>query len=162
MLNKARIFAMHAHGDQMYGNKPYVYHLDKVANLLADFGEDAQVIGYLHDVLEDTKASRSEIEKMFGELTARCVSLLSDESGQTRTERKTKTYAKLALVESPFTLALIVKTADRLANVSECVDQGNQKNLSMYKQEHPEFKKAVFRTSLCDSLWEALDPLVIN
>jgi guanosine-3',5'-bis(diphosphate) 3'-pyrophosphohydrolase len=161
MLHKARIFAIHAHGDQMYGDNPYIYHLDKVASLLVDHGEDAQVIGYLHDVLEDTKTSYLEIKNIFGDLTANCVSLLTDESGQTRAERKAKTYAKLALAEGSHTLALIVKTADRLANVNECVNQGNQKLLFVYRQEHPEFKKAVFRPGLCDGLWLLLDALII-
>jgi guanosine-3',5'-bis(diphosphate) 3'-pyrophosphohydrolase len=157
MLHKARAFALNAHGDQMYGEKPYIYHLDKVAALLADFGEDAQIIGYLHDVLEDTKTSYVEIERSFSSLVAECVSLLTDESGDSRAERKVKTYAKLAMVEGSRSLALIVKTADRLANVDECIAQNNQKLLSMYRQEHLKFKEAVFRPSLCDGLWFLLD-----
>jgi guanosine-3',5'-bis(diphosphate) 3'-pyrophosphohydrolase len=160
MLHKARTFAVNAHGDQMYGEKPYIYHLDKVATLLVDFGEDAQIIGYLHDVLEDTKINYAEIERNFGSLVADCVSLLTDELGSSRAERKAKTYAKLALVEGSYKLALIVKTADRLANVDECVTQNNQKLLSMYRQEHIKFKEAVYRPNLCDGLWLLLDSLI--
>jgi guanosine-3',5'-bis(diphosphate) 3'-pyrophosphohydrolase len=160
MLHKARVFAVNAHGDQMYGEKPYIYHLDKVATLLVDFGEDAQIVGYLHDVLEDTETSYAEIEKIFGSLVANCVSLLTDELGDSRAERKAKTYAKLALVKGSHNLALIAKTADRLANVDECVTQNDQKLLSMYRQEHPKFKEAVFRPALCDRLWLLLDSLI--
>jgi guanosine-3',5'-bis(diphosphate) 3'-pyrophosphohydrolase len=160
MLHKARTFAVNAHGDQMYGEKPYIYHLDKVAILLVDFGEDAQIIGYLHDVLEDTKINYAEIERNFGSLVADCVSLLTDELGSSRAERKAKTYANLALVEGSYKLALIVKTADRLANVDECVTQNNQKLLSMYRQEHIKFKEAVYRSNLCDGLWLLLDSLI--
>lgn len=160
MLHKARTFALDAHGDQMYGKKPYIYHLDKVANLLVDFGEEAQIIGYLHDVLEDTNTSYAEIEKIFGSLVADCVSLLTDELGESRAKRKAKTCAKLALVEGSHNLALIAKTADRLANVDECVTQNNYELLSMYRQEHLKFKEAVFRPNLCNELWKLLDSLI--
>jgi guanosine-3',5'-bis(diphosphate) 3'-pyrophosphohydrolase len=160
MLHKARTFAINAHGDQMYGEKPYIYHLDKVATLLFDFGEDAQIIGYLHDVLEDTETDYAEIERNFGSLVADCVSLLTDELGNSRAERKAKTYAKLALVEGLHNLALIAKTADRLANVEECVTQNSHKLLSMYRQEHLKFKEAVFRPNLCNELWRLLDSLI--
>jgi guanosine-3',5'-bis(diphosphate) 3'-pyrophosphohydrolase len=36
-LNRARAFAVAAHGDQMYGDQPYSFHLDMVAEILAAF-----------------------------------------------------------------------------------------------------------------------------
>ncbi len=48
---RARDFAIAAHGEQRYGDHPYVFHLDAVAALLAPYGVDAQTIGYLHDVV---------------------------------------------------------------------------------------------------------------
>ena len=56
-LNHARSFAIAAHADQMYGDQPYSFHLDAVVELLAVFGEQAQIIGILHDVVEDTDVS---------------------------------------------------------------------------------------------------------
>lgn len=89
---------MKAHGEQRYGDQPYVYHLDGVAGLLLPYGRTAQVIGYLHDVVEDTPVTVADIERTFGGLIAQCVALLTDEPGETRAARKAKTYAKLALV----------------------------------------------------------------
>ena len=57
MLDQARAFALAAHGDQMYGARPYSFHLDAVVRLLSPYGIEAQVIGYLHDVVEDTEVS---------------------------------------------------------------------------------------------------------
>ena len=41
-LTRARSFAIAAHGDQTYGDEPYVFHLDAVVELLAPFGLDAR------------------------------------------------------------------------------------------------------------------------
>lgn len=37
LLQEARSFAEKAHGDQMYGNDPYIEHLDDVFYILADY-----------------------------------------------------------------------------------------------------------------------------
>ena len=42
----------------------------------SDDNEQAQVIAYLHDVIEDTDKTEKDIEKEFGSLVARCVSIL--------------------------------------------------------------------------------------
>jgi (p)ppGpp synthase/HD superfamily hydrolase len=54
MINKAKEFAIKHHGEQKYGDRPYSFHLDQVVSYLVPYGETAQVIGYLHDVVEDT------------------------------------------------------------------------------------------------------------
>ena len=96
MIEKAREFAIAKHGDQKYGSRPYSYHLDQVVSLLEPYGELAQVIGYLHDVVEDTGTSTEEVEREFGSTVAACVAVLTDEPGTTRKERKEKTYQKMA------------------------------------------------------------------
>ena len=153
MLNQARDFAIAAHGDQTYGEQPYVFHLDAVVAHLTDFGEPAQVVGYLHDVVEDTPTTSDDIEQVFGEFVSQCVAIVTDEPGKNRKERKTKTYAKMSKVEGNLSLALVVKAADRLANLESCVKDENQGLLDMYKKEHAVFEPAVFRENLCDDLW---------
>ncbi|MES2570989.1 MAG: HD domain-containing protein [Verrucomicrobiota bacterium] len=157
MVETARAFAIAAHGHQKYGERPYVHHLDAVALLLAPYGEQAQVIGYLHDVVEDTTVSEADVRARFGGHVASCVSLLTDEAGATRKEKKARTYAKLALVTGSTELALIVKVADRLANVRACVADGNRAMWETYLNEQPSFKSAAYRAGLCESLWSELD-----
>jgi (p)ppGpp synthase/HD superfamily hydrolase len=53
-VSRARAFAIKAHGEQRYGDQRYSFHLEAVAELLHPFGIDAQTVGYLHDVVEDT------------------------------------------------------------------------------------------------------------
>jgi (p)ppGpp synthase/HD superfamily hydrolase len=159
---RARAFALTAHGDQRYGNHPYAFHLDAVAHLLEPYGPDAQVVGYLHDVAEDTKVSLEQIRVEFGEVAADCVALVTDGPGANREQRKAATNAKLSQVDAsgPKRLALIVKAADRLANITESVRATGGSKLEMYRLEHPAFRSAAFRAGLCDALWERMEALL--
>ena len=156
----ARAYAVAMHGAQRYGDYPYVHHLDAVVAVLAPYGAEAQTIGYLHDVVEDTDATVDDVRQRFGDLAAACVALLSDAPGATRKERKAKTYAKLALVSGPEELALLVKVADRLSNVRSCVADDLGDLWETYRGEQQAFKSAAFRAGQCDALWLELDGLL--
>ena len=160
MIDQARAFALAAHGDQMYGARPYSFHLDAVVRLLSPYGIEAQVIGYLHDVVEDTEVSEGEIRQHFGRLIAECVGLLTDAPGANRAERKARTYARLATIDGPAELALVVKVADRLANVRTCLIDDRRGLREVYSREHPAFRRAVYREGLCEPLWVELDTLL--
>jgi (p)ppGpp synthase/HD superfamily hydrolase len=162
MKKKARDFAINAHKGQQYGNHPYVLHLDAVAHLLQPFGETAVVLGYLHDVLEDTPVSLTQVEQEFGPLIANRLTLLTDEQGANRKERKRKTYEKLSRLPQDMDGVLAVKVADRLANVRASLDDGNVKLLKMYLAEHASFRQAVFRQGSCDDLWHQLNDLLVQ
>lgn len=160
MKQQARSFAIAAHAEQRYGDHPYAVHLDAVAELAAPYGEEAVVVAYLHDTAEDTTATIAEIESKFGPKIAACVALLTDEPGANRKERKAKTYAKLAGVQGPNELALIVKAADRLANVRACVNDRKQSLWQLYRSEQATFKSSAYRNGLCDPLWTELELLL--
>jgi len=57
-------------------------------------------------------------------------------------------------------LALIVKAADRLANLRESAKAGKASKLEMYRGEHPSFRNAACRRGLCDGLWEEMDQII--
>lgn len=157
---RARAFAVAAHGTQTYGEHPYVFHLDAVAALASSYGDEAVVVAYLHDVVEDTAVRLDEVASIFGSAVARCVALLTDEPGANRKERKARTYARLAQVQGPDELALIVKAADRLANVRACVEDHNDRLWRVYRDEHAAFRSAAYRPGQCEPLWAALDALL--
>lgn len=163
-IEKARQMAVAAHGEQKYGEHPYSVHLDDVAQLCAPFGEDAQVIAYLHDTLEDTDLSVASIADEFGGVVAGCVGLLTDPVLPNRKARKEASYALLASVDadSAMKLALVVKAADRLANVRASFRDRNMGLLSMYRKEHEAFKKAVLRAGLNDGLVSTVDQLLAS
>ena len=155
---EARAFAVAAHGDQKYGSHSYSHHLDAVVALLAPFGEQAQIVGYLHDTIEDTATTVAQIRDRFGAEIAECVALVTDESGANRRERKAKTNAKLAATSNQ--TALIVKAADRLANLQASLQNQANDKLQMYRREHEAFRQAVYRSGLCDELWAKIEGII--
>ncbi|WP_444934620.1 HD domain-containing protein [Microbulbifer sp. JTAC008] len=159
MRNKARSFAIQAHGDQRYGSFPYSVHLDEVAKIASEYGEEAEVVAYLHDVIEDTDVTAKEIEDIFGELVSRCVCILSDEPGETRKIRKSATYQKMAKVSGSEELALLVKAADRLANMRACLRSGDKAFLNMYRGEYEVFRRSAYRPNLCDKIWSEIEEI---
>ncbi len=160
MLEAARSFALQAHASQRYGDRPYAFHLEAVVELLSPYGAEAQIIGYLHDVIEDTTVTENDIRRRFGARIAECVSLLTDSPGASRAERKAGTYARLAKGDGASELALVVKAADRLANVRSCVADQRNGLWEVYRREHPSFRQAAYRASLCEPLWAELDALL--
>jgi guanosine-3',5'-bis(diphosphate) 3'-pyrophosphohydrolase len=160
-LLEARKFAIEAHGEQKYGNFPYSYHLDNVVDIVYDFGEEASIVAQLHDVLEDTKVPVGDIVAAFGAVVATHVLALTDPVRENRKERKKASYEILSKFKTEENkTCLIVKAADRLANVREGVRTDNKHKLSMYAKEHEAFKDAVYVSGLCDEIWKELDNLI--
>lgn len=157
----ARQFADAAHNGQKYGEDPYVRHLDDVATLLEPFGDAARILGYLHDIYEDTDTTFDAVAKDFGEGMAYLVAAVTDVSGKNRRERKRATNGKLSRLPSNLTMALVVKAADRLANLRECRRTGDSR-LEMYRREHDDFFQAAYRPGLCDSFWEEMAKLLTD
>lgn len=150
-------FAMKAHGDQMYGNLPYITHLSDVYRVLLKIGiQDVEILStaWLHDVLEDTAYHYSAIVQLTNKNVAEMVYAITDELGRNRRERKEKTWPKLIKNEK----AIVVKQADMLANVNQGIVEGSSL-LNMYKKEYPAFKK-YFGDHGCTDLWEELNRLI--
>lgn len=154
-------------GAQMYGSEPYVVHLDEVAALAEPYGTAAKVVAYLHDTVEDTQTRSKEevfadIISKFGKNVAGAVLGLSDEPGETRKERKAKTYermSKIPIDDIWGRVILIVKAADRLANARRCV-KDQSPLLKMYRKEQAQFRAAVYRSGVNDELMTEIDKLL--
>src|SRR5215510_1000930 len=146
LFEQARDLAIAAHGDQLYGDKPYAFHLGAVVGVLKRFGADLAdpatapllIAAWLHDTLEDTTLTRDEVETRFGNEVAELVWRVTDEPGATRKERKPATYRKTRENET----AIVLKLADRIANVEASLESGGRL-LHMYQREQSEFKLAL-------------------
>jgi (p)ppGpp synthase/HD superfamily hydrolase len=158
----AREFAKKYHTSQMYGKHPYIYHLDMMYEVVKKFGETAQIVAYLHDVIEYTTRTKEDIEKEFGKYISELVYLISDEFGRNRKERKIKTNEKLSniLKGTDEEIALICKAADRLVNMQECVKTQNKDLYLMYEKEFLNFFQAVYRIGLAGPIWIELLKLI--
>ncbi len=160
VIQQAMEFAAKAHEGQTYGpNEPYTAHLAAVAKIVAG-DEMAEIVAWLHDVVEDTPVTLREVGRSFGPFIAECVALLTDEQGVNRKERKAKSHAKLAKAQPQHFTALKVKVADRVANVEACVAKGNAGLLFMYRREQESFRAAAYRPGLCDDLWNRIEAAI--
>lgn len=161
LIHNAMLFAIRAHGDQKYGPYPYIYHLTMVDNILCSYGytaPEARCTAYLHDVLEDTKITREELEKEFTSLIANWVYLVTNESGKNRKERHQKTYPKIRTNQ----FAVALKLCDRIANVQFSIEMNDTGKLEMYRKEHNEFKKALWKENEHYATWLELDQLLLR
>lgn len=157
---RARAWALGHHGDQRYGDLHYAAHLDDVAALVEPWGEGAVVVAYLHDVVEDTAVGLEDVADTFGSWVAACVDLVTDPPGADRRARKAVAVARWTACPPEFHTALVVKAADRLANLRACVRDGRTKLLAMYRGEHEAFRAAVYRPELCDPLWDEIEAIL--
>jgi guanosine-3',5'-bis(diphosphate) 3'-pyrophosphohydrolase len=123
LLNKAYVYAMQKHGSQMRASgDPYFAHPLEVAAILTDLKlDDASiVVGLLHDTIEDTDATRAEIDQMFGpEIGAIVDGLTKIERLNlvSREQAQAENLRKLLLAISADVRVLLVKLADRLHNM---------------------------------------------
>lgn len=141
-LEEARRWCIEAHGSQMYGDQPYEFHLNAVEQVAIRFGfsdDETRMKCLGHDVIEDTdKEENDMLEAGFPADVVEDISLVSDEEGATRKERKEKTLKKIKTKQS----AIKVKLCDRIANV-ENSKENHPGKFSMYKEEHAEFEAAL-------------------
>lgn len=163
---EARAFALQAHGDQRYGEFPFIVHLEDVAAraFLCSLPHPVLVAAYLHDVLEDTPTTRDELALRFGEHITVLVEAVTNSPGKNRAERHAATYPRVRA--NPDAVAL--KLCDRLANtqssfnLAEQGDQRGAKLLKMYAKEFDEFRATLYRDNEWAMLWTLLDNLMVR
>jgi guanosine-3',5'-bis(diphosphate) 3'-pyrophosphohydrolase len=123
LLNRAYVYAMKMHGSQLRASgDPYFAHPIQVAGILTDYRLDTATIvtALLHDVVEDTSATRDDIADMFGEEIAvlvEGVTKLSRLELQAEHTRQAENLRKFILAISRDVRVLLVKLADRLHNM---------------------------------------------
>ncbi|HML28472.1 MAG TPA: bifunctional (p)ppGpp synthetase/guanosine-3',5'-bis(diphosphate) 3'-pyrophosphohydrolase [Hyphomicrobium sp.] len=123
LLNRAYVYAMKAHGNQKRASgAPYFSHPLEVAAILTDLKLDDATIAtaLLHDVIEDTDATRSEIDQMFGPEIGGLVDGLTKIKRLDLVSKKAEqaeNFRKLLVAISSDIRVLLVKLADRLHNM---------------------------------------------
>lgn len=136
----------------MYGDKPYIFHLEQVYKIALDNGQPDSILiaCLLQDVIEDCNISYNAIKGNFGYEVAELVFLVTDELGRDRRERKVKTYFKL----NGFVNAIAIALCDRIANIEYCISNNNANLHRMYRDEHALFCLLEDCTrGRLDSLW---------
>ena len=123
LLNRAYVYAMKAHGNQKRASgAPYFSHPVEVAAILAEMRLDDATIAtaLLHDTIEDTATTRSEIDALFGREIGSLVDGLTKIKKLdlvTKKAEQAENFRKLLLAISSDIRVLLVKLADRLHNM---------------------------------------------
>jgi GTP pyrophosphokinase len=123
-LREVYEFTAAKHTDQRRrSGEPYLTHPLQVAHCLADLGFDelSVEVGLLHDVLEDTLASRRELEERFGAELAELVdgvTKIGRHAYVRRDQVQAETFRKLILASVKDIRVILVKLADRWHNMA--------------------------------------------
>jgi (p)ppGpp synthase/HD superfamily hydrolase len=120
ILESARFAAEKHAGQKRKGlaGEPYINHLIEVAELIAASSNvlDANLVmaGFLHDTIEDTGVTATELERSFGADVAALVVEATDDKSLPKETRKAL-QVKQAPHKSP--RAQILKLADKISNL---------------------------------------------
>jgi GTP diphosphokinase / guanosine-3',5'-bis(diphosphate) 3'-diphosphatase len=109
-------------GQKRASGSPYFIHPLQVAEIIVDLNLDADaVIGaLLHDILEDTDVSRTEMQQLFGkeiENLVNGVTKISIVSAKTKSIQEAETIRKMLFAMVKDIRVILIKLADKLHNM---------------------------------------------
>jgi GTP diphosphokinase / guanosine-3',5'-bis(diphosphate) 3'-diphosphatase len=123
LIARAYHFSERMHeGQTRRSGEPYFIHPVGVANIIADMKLDVPSIitGLLHDTVEDTLTSLTQVEKDFGHEVAALVdgvTKISQMNFTTREERQAENFRKMIIAMARDIRVILVKLADRAHNM---------------------------------------------
>jgi guanosine-3',5'-bis(diphosphate) 3'-pyrophosphohydrolase len=124
MIRLALDTAVDAHKDQRRkSGEPYILHPIAVAKIVADdigLGASSIAAALLHDVVEDTKYTIDDIERMHGTQIAKIVDGLTKISNLKKDKNvsfQAENFRKMLLTLNDDARVIIIKIADRLHNM---------------------------------------------
>jgi hypothetical protein len=135
-VRTARAFALFLHGNQKYGELPYIVHIDDVLELATYYGlsDDERVAACLHDSYEDTDVRPEEVMLRYGQDVHMLVYSVTGE-GANRAEQRAVIIERL----KAYPKAINLKLLDRLANVKRTLAEGKLNLVAMYRKEMPDY-----------------------
>lgn len=139
-LLKAKNFASDAHKrinhKRKYSDKPYVVHLKAVASLVATVTDDEDIVSaaWLHDIVEDTPCTHTNLENEFGRRIADFVYQLTDVSKPSDGNRSVRKKIDLDHISKASPEAKTVKLADLIDNLND-IAKHDQKFFKVFMKE---------------------------
>jgi (p)ppGpp synthase/HD superfamily hydrolase len=116
------------HAGQLYGKEPYIYHLRAVVQSLeTEYDERLVIIGWLHDIIEDTDCTEELLRALFDKDIVDAVLALS--------KRKGEPYEDYIARVKANPLALKVKMHDSKCNMEESLKRGDMKRVRKYANQ---------------------------
>ncbi|CAI9429492.1 Bifunctional (P)ppGpp synthase/hydrolase RelA [Candidatus Ornithobacterium hominis] len=137
LIRKAFDLAAEAHKEQRRkSGEPYIFHPISVAQIVADeigLGATSIACALMHDVVEDTEYTLTDIERLFGNKIAKIIDGLTKISVLNNQELsiQSENFRKLLLTLSEDIRVIIIKIADRLHNMRTLGSMPEKKQLKI-------------------------------
>jgi GTP pyrophosphokinase len=163
-LESAYLFSEQAHEGQFrQSGEPYISHPLAVANILAQWHLDSQALtaALLHDVMEDTSVTKTEISRNFGKSVADLVdgvSKLDRIEFETHAEAQAENYRKMLLAMARDVRVILIKLADRLHNMRTLDAVGSDKRRRIARETLEIYAPIANRLGL-NSIYHELEDL---
>ena len=125
LLFRALAFSAEKHTKQRrkdIDKTPYINHPISLANILAQrwvIDENVLCAAILHDTIEDTETTVSELQEHFGEKITSIVLEVTDDKSLEKSVRKQKQVEHAASISHE---AKLVKLADKIANITDIIN----------------------------------------
>lgn len=119
------------HAGQMYGDHPYMYHLNAVVDSIkkkwGDGNRALLAVAVLHDILEDTELTEEELKKAVGKDVTKFVVALSKVEGEA--------YEAYIYRVKEFHYSKEVKIHDTLCNLTESIMADSAYRVKKYSNQ---------------------------
>jgi guanosine-3',5'-bis(diphosphate) 3'-pyrophosphohydrolase len=149
-------------GQARKSGEPFVYHPLATADILADLRLDATTVtaALLHDVLEDTDATKEELAKRFGDELAEIVDGVTKlkrlPSGNLE-EAQAESLRKMIVAMSKDVRVIIIKLADRLHNMRTLAYLKRETQLKKAQETLEIYAPLAHRLGIHSVKWELED-----
>ncbi|MDO4767463.1 MAG: bifunctional (p)ppGpp synthetase/guanosine-3',5'-bis(diphosphate) 3'-pyrophosphohydrolase [Pseudomonadota bacterium] len=140
LIQKAYVFSAAAHAGQVrLSGEPYLSHPLEVSNVLVGMRLDAPTIaaGLLHDTVEDTDASTTQIAEQFGPSVAAIVegvTKIGKMNFESKEQAQAENIRKMILAMADDIRVILVKLADRMHNISTLQFQKEHKQRAIAQE----------------------------
>lgn len=171
LISRAYHYGLDAHrGQTRKSGDPYFAHPASVAGIITELKLDSASVcaGLLHDVVEDTLATITDIEREFGQEVAFLVdgvTKLSKINFNSKEDRQAENFRKMLIAMARDIRVLVVKLCDRLDNMRtlefmkpEAQERIARETMDIYAPLANRLGIARFKSELEDLAFRYLEP----